>query len=147
MEGVRVWIPRGAALILCASACAGPSVHGTVSVEGNPTLGTWTQSVNGCQKADGITLLDNGTAVIAVSSDPVAGNSIELPNPAGGAPFQLFAQECQTLLVDTHFNGVTVTNYNDNEVNDQEINGSVSAECDLPDGGTVTANATFANCL
>jgi hypothetical protein len=136
--------PFVVAVALLAVAC-GAKVDGTVAVSNSPTLGTWSKDVDGCEKADGVTLLSHGLAVLAVSSDPVAGNSIELPNPAGGAPTQLFASNCRTLLVDTHFNGTTVTN--NSVVNDQEINGSVDADCDLPDGGTVTANASFANCL
>jgi hypothetical protein len=94
---------------------------------------------------DGITLFDHGTAVVAVASDPVAGDSIALPVSGGGPPVVLFARDCRTLHVDTHFNGVIVTN---NDVsNDQEISGSVTADCDLPRGGAVTANAEFDNCL
>ncbi|HEY1696527.1 MAG TPA: hypothetical protein VGG39_30405 [Polyangiaceae bacterium] len=144
---MRLAVLLGVELLLSACGWASPSANGTVSVQGNPTLGTWTQSVDGCEKVNGITLLNHGTAVIAVSTDPVAGNSIELPNPSGGAPFQLFAQQCQTLEVDAHYNGTIVTDYDKNEINDQEIDGSVSAVCVLPNGGTVTANATFSSCL
>jgi len=143
--GARQTLPLVVTLACLAAACSGTKVTGTVSVSGNPTLGTWSKTVDGCEKADGITLLSGGTAVLAVSSDPVAGNSIELPNPTGGAPTQLFANNCRTLQVDTHFNGTTITN--DNVSHDQEVDGSVDADCDLPGGGTVTASASFANCL
>jgi hypothetical protein len=138
-------MPLAGAFVLASCHAFEPNASGTVSVQGSTTLGTWTKSVDDCEKADGITLLDRGIAVIAVANDPVAGNSMELPDPNGGPPVQVFAANCRTLEVDTSFNGVTVTN--DSVVDDQEINGSVSADCDLPDGGTVTANATFSNCL
>jgi hypothetical protein len=138
-------MPLAGAFVLASCHAFEPNADGTVSVQGSTTLGTWTRNVDDCEKADGITLLDQGIAVVAVANDPVAGNSMELPNPNGGPPVQVFAANCRTLEVDTYFNGVTVTN--DSVVDDQEINGSVSADCDLPDGGTVTANATFSNCL
>lgn len=139
------WLPCTAAVVLAACHAYESNASGTVSVQGSSMLGTWTSSVDDCEKADGITLLDRGVAVIAVANGPVAGNSIELPDPSGGSPVQLFAANCRTLKVDTYFNGVTVTN--NSVTDDQEISGSVSADCDLPDGGTVTANATFSNCL
>ena len=145
MERVGKWMPLVGAVFLASCHAFEANASGTVSVQGSGTVGTWTKNVDDCERADGITLFDRGVAVIAVASDPIAGNSIELPNPNGGSPVQVFAASCRTLDVDTYFNGVTVTN--DSVTDDQEINGSVSADCDLPDGGTVTASATFSNCL
>jgi hypothetical protein len=143
-----LWRHLAVCFCVSAGACnvAPTSVHGTVSVQGSDALGgSWTRNVDDCQKVDGITLFDHGTAVIAVSSDPVTGDSIALPVPRGGTPVVLFARDCRALRVDTHFNGVVVTN---NEVsNDQEMSGSVTADCDVPGGGSVTANASFDNCL
>jgi hypothetical protein len=128
------------ALGLSSRAGCNAGAQGTVTVSGDGPLGTFTKEVDDCEQNDGVTLTHDGSTVIAVDDDPIEGNTIEIPVAGGGNPIQLFARDCRTLDVEIAYNGNTVND-------DNLVNGSVTADCEIPDGGgRLMANATFWNC-
>jgi hypothetical protein len=124
--------------ILFVAGCS-ESVSGTVTVGGNnPSFGDWSTPVTDCAKGGGITLTGADGRSFAVDQDPVEGPSIEVPMVGGGAA-TLFENSCRVLQVSISYSGET-ENYDD------LMDGSFSADCDLPGGGTIVGSATFSDC-
>ena len=122
---------------------------GTSQASGSVTkveLGTTaTALVDDCVKVGdpntpGVELLRAGKIIIRVVPDDLLGASIVVAGKQVGQPEELTQSACSTWEFDTHFNGNSV-DY------DPEIDGSLDAVCTLPNGGTLEAHATFANCL
>jgi hypothetical protein len=131
------------ALAVCA-ALAGcgltTHVHGGVDVTGDGNLATLHTPVDDCRKANGgVELTSGNEVVLRATADDLLGVSLVLVDDPNVVEMSPPPGSCRQLYVDVHLNGTRVNN-------DDEIDGSLDIDCDLPGGGTLVAHASFENC-
>ena len=140
MLHLRRCIPAAAVCVALAGCGLTTHVHGGVDVTGDADLAPLHTRVDDCRKANGgVELTSGDEVVIRATADDLLGVSLVLVDDPTVVQLSPPPGACRELSVDVHLNGTRVNN-------DEEIDGSIDIDCDLPGGGTLVAHASFENC-